>query len=108
MELVRLGPKFADYADTAAVVAQLDLVISSDTSLPHLAAAMGTPTWMILHADHSRLWGRAPYVDPEVHAPRIWYPSLRIFRALPGEGWGPVMHRVAGELRRLAAQRGAA
>jgi hypothetical protein len=108
MELVRLGPKFADMADTAAVVAQLDLVISSDTSVVHLAAAMGKPTWLILHAENSRLWGRAPYVDPEVHAPRIWYPSLRIFRALPGEGLGPVMQRVADALAKLVAARRAA
>jgi tetratricopeptide (TPR) repeat protein len=88
----------ADFADTAALIARLDLVIAVDTGVAHLAAAMGKPVWLILHvaADWRWLIGRAD--SP-------WYPTMRLFRVRPDEwgdgdfGWTPVLGRVATALR---------
>ncbi|THD62787.1 tetratricopeptide repeat protein [Phenylobacterium sp.] len=79
----------ADFADTAALIAPLDLVISVDTAVAHLAAAMGKPTWILLPAfmtDWRWMQGRAD--SP-------WYPSARLFRQ-PGldSGWNPVLDAV--------------
>jgi len=84
----------ADFADTAAIVEQLDLVISIDTSVAHLAGAMGKPCWTLLprlHCDWR--WMRERADSP-------WYPTMRLYRqAEPGD-WAPLVARVAGDLRR--------
>ena len=86
-----------DFADTAAQVAGLDLVISVDTAVAHLAATMGKPVWLL-----SRFRGCWRWLHNRADSP--WYPSLRILRQdRPGE-WGPVIERVRGSLSRLAAQ----
>lgn len=86
-----------DFHDTAAIVAGLDLVISVDTAVAHLAAAMGRSVWMLDRFDTDWRW----LLDRE-DSP--WYASLRIFRqAAPGD-WGPVVERVRVELDALAAQ----
>lgn len=89
--LVRIADGFKDYADTAAVIAGLDLVICVDTSVAHLAGAMGKPVWVLLPrvADWRWLTGRDD--SP-------WYPTARLFRAGP-DGWPGVMARVAEALR---------
>ncbi|MGC0154864.1 tetratricopeptide repeat protein [Chromobacterium vaccinii] len=84
-------PAIADFADTAALVAQLDLVICVDTAILHLAGAMGKPVWALLRAES------APFflADADV-AP--WYPSVRLWRqARPGD-WSPVLVDVAAAL----------
>jgi tetratricopeptide (TPR) repeat protein len=81
-----------DYADTAALLAGLDLLISVDTSAVHLAGAMGLPVWTLLPycPDYRWLLGRDD--SP-------WYPSMRLFRQdRPGE-WGPVIDQVRLALR---------
>ncbi|HEV2533458.1 tetratricopeptide repeat-containing glycosyltransferase family protein [Phenylobacterium sp.] len=82
----------ADFADTAAMVEQLDLVISIDTSVAHLAGAMGKPCWTLiprLHADWR--WLRDRDDSP-------WYPSMRLYRqAEPGD-WAPLIARLEQDL----------
>jgi ADP-heptose:LPS heptosyltransferase len=85
----------ADFADTAAIVANLDVVVSVDTSVVHLAGAMGKPVLMLDRYDNCWRWLSGRTDSP-------WYPNLRIFRQKrPGE-WGPVVARVARALAVLA------
>lgn len=87
-----LSPLLVDYAETAALVACLDLVIAVDTSVVHVAGALGVPTWVLLpHAPDWRwLLGRTG--SP-------WYRSLRLFRQPRPGDWPAVMEAVAEALR---------
>ena len=81
-----------DFADTAAVVANLDLVISIDTAGAHLAGALGRPTWTLLtHAPDWR-WLRGRADSP-------WYPTMRLFRQQSAGDWEEAMTRLAVTLR---------
>jgi hypothetical protein len=91
MKLTRLGPRFADMADTAAAMANLDLVITCDTSIAHLAGALGRPTWLLLPEQAWAGWGSSPETTP-------WYPSMRLFRQERHGDWAPVVARVAAAL----------
>ena len=72
------------FLDTAAILASLDLVISCDTSVAHLAGALGVPTWVALHAGSEWRWLRDRGDSP-------WYPSMRLFRqSVPGD-WQAVI-----------------
>jgi len=80
-----------DFAETAAVVAQLDLVIAVDTSTAHLAGAMGKPVWLLSRFDACWRWLHGRDDCP-------WYPSMRIFRqAVPGD-WAGVINGVVRQL----------
>jgi tetratricopeptide (TPR) repeat protein len=97
-QVIDLAPKLGDFADTAAAVAALDLVISVDTSVVHLAGAMGRPAWVLLpHAQDWR-WLRDRDDSP-------WYPSLRLFRQQKPQAWDGVLTRVAAALGELARTR---
>jgi len=81
-----------DFADTAALVANLDLIISVDTAVAHLAAALGKPVWLLNRFDTCWRWLQHREDSP-------WYPSLRLFRqSAPGD-WGGVIREVAEALR---------
>jgi tetratricopeptide (TPR) repeat protein len=80
-----------DFADTAAIVANLDLVISVDTSVVHLAGAMGKPVFLLDRYDNCWRWLSGREDSP-------WYPSLRIFRQQRSGEWGPVIERVTAAL----------
>lgn len=84
-----------DFAETAAIIDQLDLVISVDTSVAHLAGAMGKPCWVLLPA-HETDWR---WMLERSDSP--WYPSMRLFRQRPGKGWDPVIDRVAADFAKL-------
>jgi tetratricopeptide (TPR) repeat protein len=92
-----LGSELRDFADTAAVIAQLDLVITSDTSVAHLVGAMGRPVWIML--------GFAPdWRFAHDREQSSWYPTARLFRqSAPGD-WVGVIERVRLELSALAKQ----
>src|SRR5579883_1108620 len=92
--IVPLGTEFADFADTAALVAQLDLVITIDSAVAHLVGAMGKPMWVLLAFCPDWRW----LIDCE-DCP--WYPSARLFRQPASGDWHSVIARVARELRAL-------
>ena len=93
--LIDCSGKIRDFADTAACISRLDLVLSIDTAVAHLAGAMGARTWVMLN--HLPDWryhlGRAD--NP-------WYPGMRLFRQTREGDWPPVIDAVAAELRRAA------
>jgi len=90
-------PHCADFDDTAAVVAGLDLVIAVDTAVAHLAGALGRPVWLLSRYDACWRWLHGRRDSP-------WYPGLlRLYRQpAPGE-WGPVLREVADDLQALVA-----
>ena len=96
--VVELGSKLdvdsGPFLDTAAVMKNLDLFITSDTAVAHLAGALGVPTWMALSTAPDWRW----MTKREDCA---WYPSMRIFRQSVGMEWGPVFARLAAELHWL-------
>jgi ADP-heptose:LPS heptosyltransferase len=93
-----LAASIDNFADTAAIVANLDLVISIDTSVAHLAGAMGKPVWTLLQ--HAPDWRWYPLADAS-----LWYPSMRLFRQPVAGDWPSVIAQVAGELDALLAGR---
>lgn len=93
-----IGALFDDFADTAAAMENLDLVISVDTSVLHLAAALGLRTWALLAYTPDWRW-----LNDRDDSP--WYPSLRLFRQAARADWPGVMHQVAIELCALRDQK---
>lgn len=96
VRIVDLGSQVHDFGQTAAIVEQLDLVISVDTAMAHLAGALGKRCWtLITHRPEWRwLWGRTD--SP-------WYPTMRLFRQPTAGDWQSAIEQVAVELRQLAA-----
>jgi tetratricopeptide (TPR) repeat protein len=92
--LYRAGELLTDFADTAALVSELDLVITVDTSVAHLAGALGKPVWILLPFVADWRWLREREDSP-------WYPTARLFRQSVAGDWGSVVERVLGELRRF-------
>ena len=76
-----------DMADTAALMQQLDLVITVDTSIAHLAGALGIPTWLLLSTDSDWRWLTDRDDSP-------WYPSIQIFRQSNPGDWNSMLERV--------------
>jgi len=87
------------FLDTAALLMSLDLVVTSDTALAHLAGALGRPVWVLLHARSDWRWlmGRAD--SP-------WYPTMRLFRQRRLGEWEPVFAEVRAALRDAASHAG--
>jgi tetratricopeptide (TPR) repeat protein len=85
-----------DFADTAAIIAHLDLVICVDTSIAHLAGAMGKAVWVLSRYDGCWRW----LLDRE-DSP--WYPTLRLFRQTKPGNWDDVVEYIAKELRKIRA-----
>ncbi|HBC06455.1 MAG TPA: hypothetical protein DC046_02610 [Rhodospirillaceae bacterium] len=94
-DLFAEAPGLGSFADTAAVVAGLDLVISADTAVLHLAGAMGRPTWGLLPFVPDWRWGLSGEATP-------WYDSLRLYRQPALGDWPSVVTRVAADLGRIA------
>jgi tetratricopeptide (TPR) repeat protein len=90
-------PEVQDFADTAALIAGLDLVISVDTAIAHLAGAMGKPVWMLSRFDGCWRWLQARSDSP-------WYPSLRLYRQKALGDWSPVVAAIAADLAAFAAE----
>ena len=98
MDVVDLGPELAHFGDTAAVISHLDLVISVDTSVAHLAGALARPVWTALPLVPEWRWLLDRSDSP-------WYPSMRLFRQTTDGDWGTVVADIAAALRPLAAHR---
>jgi Flp pilus assembly protein TadD len=91
-----LAPELADFADTAAAICALDLVVAADTAAAHLAGALGKPVWILL--PHVADWR---WLLDRSDSP--WYPTARLYRQdRPGD-WQKPLERVVAGLRRLAA-----
>jgi tetratricopeptide (TPR) repeat protein len=95
--VAQLGGEFADFSDTAAVVAMLDLVIAVDTSVAHLAGAMGKAVGLLVPFSPDFRWLLERTDSP-------WYPTMRLFRQSAIDDWQGPLDRVRGELADLARQ----
>ena len=93
------GPLLTDWAETAALVASLDLIVTVDTAVAHLAGALGKPTWVLLPFSPDWRW----MLD---RADSPWYPTLRLFRQPSPGDWSSVLSQVAAEIRGLTAGAG--
>lgn len=101
LRIVDLGTSLDEqggaFVDTAAVMMSLDLVITSDTAIAHLAGALGVPVWVALPFVPDWRWLLDRDDSP-------WYPTMRLFRQPRFGDWAAVFTRMAGELRTLASQ----
>lgn len=97
MLLHDISTELADFADTAAAMAALDLVIAVDTSAAHVAGATGRPVWILLPRIPDWRW----LLDRE-DSP--WYPTARLFRQIRAGDWAPVIDHLTRELRRWSAE----
>lgn len=98
-QVVDLGSHFTDFADTAWSIAGLDLVITVDTSVAHLAGALGKPTWVLLPFVPDWRWLLEREDSP-------WYPTARLFRQQRLGEWAPVLERVTDCLREASREFG--
>lgn len=89
--LINLGPEIADYGDTMAVIANLDMIITVDTSVGHLAGAMGKPVWIMLPYAPDWRWLLDRTDSP-------WYPTMRLFRQTAARDWTPIIAAIAAEI----------
>ena len=89
--VVHLGAELEDFSDTAAVIALADLTLSVDTSVAHLAGAMGRPLWVLLPSWPDWRWTLTGDASP-------WYPDARLFRQASNGDWDSVIARVREEL----------
>jgi tetratricopeptide (TPR) repeat protein len=96
--LVHLGDRLTDYARTAAALEQLDLLIAVDTSVVHLAGALGRPAWALISARCDWRW----MIDRE---DTPWYPTVRLFRQARLDDWSELVRRVADDLARRSPGR---
>ncbi len=94
LSLIDLSNQINDFADTAAVINQLDLVITVDTAVAHLAGALGKPVWVLLCYNSDWRW----IIDRE---DTPWYPTMRLFHQNRPGDWQEVLERVAQNLTKF-------
>jgi hypothetical protein len=97
LRLIQMGDELADFADTAALVSNLDLVISVDTSVVHLAGGLGRMVWTLIPRNPGYQWLRDRTDSP-------WYPTMRLFRQAPFGDWPTVISRIAEALAAFSAE----
>jgi hypothetical protein len=90
--IVDMGSQTNDFADTAAILTHLDLLITVDTAVAHLAGAMGRPVWVLIPFIADWRWGLRRADTP-------WYPSMRLFRQTTAGQWPPVIKRICNAVR---------
>ena len=95
LRIVPIAEKFRDFTDTAAVIANLDLVITVDTVVAHLAGAMGCPVWTLLPFNSDWRWQLDRDDSP-------WYPTMRLYRQPNWNNWNQAIEMVANDLSQLA------
>lgn len=91
--IVNLGSEANDLRDTAAIMMSLDLVISSDTSIVHLAGALGRPVWVLLSANPDWRWFLDRHDSP-------WYPTAKLFRQRESGDWKAVVEELRAQLEK--------
>ena len=97
-QIVRLDQEINDFQDTAAIMMSLDLVLSSDTSIAHLAGALSRPIWVLLPFNPDWRW-----LLDRVDSP--WYPTARLFRQTNRGDWSTVIDDVCVELEKLVTEK---
>ena len=91
-QCTQFADSLTDFCETAALIAQLDLVLTVDTAVAHLAAALGKPTWLLLSAQADWRWMEQRDDSP-------WYPSMRLFRQATAGDWAGVLVAVGVALQ---------
>jgi ADP-heptose:LPS heptosyltransferase len=86
-----LAPRLSDFAETAAAIANLDLIITVDIAVAHVAGALGRPAWVMLRSRSDWRWLIEREDSP-------WYPTLRLFRQRAAGDWNVVVARVRAAL----------
>jgi hypothetical protein len=97
MELIDVTGEIRNFADTAALIANLDLVISIDTSVAHLAGAIAVPVWVLLPVVPDWRWLLGRGDSP-------WYPTMRLFRQEKLHDWPGVIDKVRGALSEISGE----
>jgi tetratricopeptide (TPR) repeat protein/precorrin-6B methylase 2 len=98
--IVDLGPELHSFADTAAAICELDLVIGVDTAVVHLAGALGKPVWALIPMPADWRWLEGREDTP-------WYPTMRLFRQRDHGDWAHVIGRLLEALEAMVRDRGA-
>lgn len=93
-----MAADLTDFAATAAIVERLDVVITVDTAVAHLAGALGKPAWVLIARGNDWRWLHGRSDTP-------WYPTLRLFRQAPPRDWSAAVNAMAAELRRLVERK---
>ena len=91
-DIVHFGEQLKDFSDTAALIANVDLVVSVDTAVAHLAGALAKPVWVLLPFVPDWRWLLDRDDSP-------WYPTMRLFRQDDSRMWDNVIARVSAALR---------
>ena len=97
--IVDLGDRLHSFLDTAGVMAQLDLIVTIDSAVAHLAGALGVPVWVLLPRIPDWRW-----LLERVDSP--WYPTMRLFRQQHSGAWADVFQRVVAALKSRLLSRG--
>jgi hypothetical protein len=102
LHVINLGSRLDEtsgaFMDTAAIMKNVDLVITSDTAIAHLAGALGVPVWLALSFVPEWRWLLRREDSP-------WYPSMRLFRQTEAGDWKGVFDRIAKEVQKAVANR---
>ena len=93
-----LASRLVDFMDSAAVMRNLDLVISADSAIAHLAGALAVPTWVAIPLAADWRW-----LNDREDSP--WYPTMRLFRQKTWGDWDEVFERMAAELAAKVEER---
>jgi len=97
LRIIDMTADLKDFSDTASLVANLDLVITVDTAVAHLAGALGKPVWILSRFDGCWRW-----LDGREDSP--WYPTARLFHQKTAGQWDDVIERVTVALSQLSEQ----
>jgi hypothetical protein len=98
LQIENLGRHLNDFYDTAAVIMNMDLIITVDTAVAHLAGALGRPVWTLIPFVPDWRWMLDRNNTP-------WYPTMRLFRQPRILDWGSVIKQVSNELRKRVPER---
>lgn len=93
-DIIDIGATFNDFTDSAAAVKNLDLVITIDTAMSHLAGGLNVPTWVMLPFKHDWRWGMNSNKS-------AWYESVRLFRQKSPDDWNSIIDEIKSELMAL-------